>query len=505
MKKYDWITVSSPESQGISSNDISRFLDAVEEEGLQLHSMHIIRNGNMIAAGVAAPFSEDSIHRIYSAAKGIVSAAVLFAISEGYFSFDTLVVPLLRKHMPENLDERFERLTVYHLLTMTTGHNAETFSKMRFSDDWVRTFFELAPVYEPGTTFFYDIGAQYVLNFLILQETGLNVDEYLKPRLLEPLGIELLAAKGAQDIFNSSTIHLRPADLAKLALFYLNEGCWEGKQLLDRNLAKDAGRFHVSNYDAKRGLTNATAGYALHMWRNAIGGFRLDGGQGQFGLVYPDLNMAVGMMSCERNMHRILELFQEHVCLTSRKRPLPEDRDGQRMLSKRLENWSLVPPSFRFFSSFEKTLSGSQWRFEKNRLGIETVSFSFEKDSAVTVTFEDATTQTAVCGREGAWNCGKGYLFTREKELEIGDFGLIMFRDRSESFCSAGWLEDETFEIRFRSPSMLNYVFSRFTFCEEETILTLSPEFAAEKGSSPVPGLFPKAPEPLVLHGRRIK
>ena len=504
MKTYNWIESSSPEAQGVSSQAIRRFLDAVEREGLQLHSLHIIRNGKMIASGVAAPFTEDSIHRIYSAAKGIVSAAVLFAISEGYFGFDTLVVPLLRGHMPENLDAHFEKLTVYHLITMTTGHNAETFSKMRFSDDWVRTFFELPPVYEPGTVFFYDIGAQYVLNFLILQETGMNVDEYLKPRLLDPLGIELLAARGAQDIFNSSTIHLRPADLAKIALFYLNEGAWNGRQLLDRELAKDSGRFHVSNYDPRRGLTASTAGYALHMWRNRIGGFRLDGGQGQFGLVYPDLNTAVGMMSCERNMHRILDLFEENVCLTCQKRPLPEAPEELALLQKQLECWSLVPRSFRFFSSQEQILNCTLWKAEPNRLGIETISFGFGQESSLTVTFEDGSAQTALLGREGKWLKGKGFLFTRNEELEIGDFALIMFRDKTESFCSAGWLEGGDFEVLLRGPSMLSDVSGRFRFDGDALELTLSPEFAAEKGSSPVPGLFPQPPKPLVLRAAKV-
>ena len=63
MKTYNWIESSSPEAQGVSSQAIRRFLDAVEREGLQLHSLHIIRNGKMIASGVAAPFTEDSIHR----------------------------------------------------------------------------------------------------------------------------------------------------------------------------------------------------------------------------------------------------------------------------------------------------------------------------------------------------------------------------------------------------------------------------------------------------------
>ena len=466
----------------------------MEAEGLQLHSMHIIRNGRMAAAGVAAPFTEDSIHRIYSAAKGIVSAATLFAISEGYFDFDTKVVPLLRQHMPENLDPRFEKLTVYHLLTMTTGHTAETFSKMQTSDDWVRTFFELPPANEPGTAFFYDIGAQYVLNFLILQETGLNVEEYLEPRLLEPLGIELLALHGARDIFNSSSIHLRPADMAKLALFYLNEGSWNGVQLLDKELAKEAGRFHVSNYDSRRGFTNATAGYALHMWRNAVGGFRLDGGQGQYGLVYPDAAMAAGM-------HRILELFQEHVYLACRKRPLPENDCAQKTLEEKLDSWSLVPASFRLYSPKEKTLNGTAWQFAANALGIDKVSFRFDGGTAATVTFDDGSERSAVCGREGKWLPGRGFLFTRYDVLEIGDLGRILFRDRAESVSSAGWNEDGSFEIRFRSPSMLDCVYGRFRFIGEEAELILSPVFADKPGSAPPPGTFLAPPEPIVIRG----
>ncbi|MBQ6602815.1 MAG: beta-lactamase family protein [Eubacterium sp.] len=503
MKTFDWIENTTPEAEGIPSSAVLRFLDAVEEEGLQLHSLHIIRNGKLAAAGVAAPFTEDSIHRIYSAAKGIVSAAVLFAISEGYFDFDTKVVPLLKAHMPENLDPRFEALTVYHLLTMTTGHNAETFSKMQHSDDWVRTFFELPPVYEPGTVFFYDIGAQYILNFLILQETGLNVEEYLKPRLLDPLGIELKALHGAQEIFNSSTIHLRPADMAKLALFYLNEGSWNGRQLLDKKLAKEAGRFHVSNYDPKRGFTNSTAGYALHMWRNAVGGFRLDGGQGQFGLVYPEAGMAVGMMSCEQNMHRILELFQEHVYLACRLRPLPDDRCAQKTLEDRLENWTLAPETFRFYSSDERKLDGTVWKFSSNKPGIDTVSFRFGKETTVSVTFEDGSMRSAVCGREGKWLPGRGFLFARQEELEIGDLGRILFRDKAESLSSAGWRADGSFEIQFRSPSMLNYVSANFFFTGDEARLTLSPEFAAEPGSAALPGIFPAPPKPVVIPGRK--
>ena len=495
---FDWIATSTPEAEGIPSSAINAYLDAIHEENLQLHSLYIIRNDKMIASGVAAPFTPDSIHRIYSAAKGIVSAATLFAISEGYFTFDTPVAPLLRAHMPANADPRWEKLTIYHLLTMTTGHNKETFSAMRTSDDWVRTFFETPPVNEPGSTFFYDIGAQYVLNFLILQETGMNVDEYLKPRLLEPLGIEMQAMHGAQEIFNSSSIHLRPVDMAKLAYFYLHEGSWNGRQLLDPELARDAGRFHVSNYDPRRGLTNATAGYALHMWRNAVGGFRLDGGQGQYGVVLPDANMAVGIMSSDQKAFRILELFFDKIYSVCRRRPLAENPAEYQKMTEKLAKWNLVPDSFSFYSPKEQALNGKTVTFAPNALEIQSVGFTFGDKTALTVRYTDGAERTAAFGRCGQWLDGRGYLFTRDEYVDVGDLGLIMFRDPAASLCTAGWLDNDRLKFVFRSASLLSELYGCFRFSDSGVELSVSPAFLPDNG---VPQMPPMGARPIILRG----
>ena len=112
----NWIETATPEERGIPSRAISDFLRTVWSEGQELHSLHVIRGGALIAAGVAKPFTEDSYHRIFSAAKGIVAAAVLFAIQDGYFTLDEKVVPHLRDHMPD-LSGRKGKCKIDHLLT----------------------------------------------------------------------------------------------------------------------------------------------------------------------------------------------------------------------------------------------------------------------------------------------------------------------------------------------------------------------------------------------------
>ena len=104
---------STPEEQGIPSHAILWFLDQVEREHLDLHSLQIVRNGVLVADMVAAPFTRDSFHRIYSAAKGLVATAILFTIQDGLYQLDEVVLPHIpAQWLPDNLDPRWKKLTI---------------------------------------------------------------------------------------------------------------------------------------------------------------------------------------------------------------------------------------------------------------------------------------------------------------------------------------------------------------------------------------------------------
>ena len=119
--------VSTPEDQGIPSQAIIDFFESIQKRDLEVDSIQIVRNGRLCLNAIAKPYHENSFHRIYSAAKGIVATAILFAVQEGRFELHSKVLPLLpQEWIPEDLDERWERLTVYHLLTMTDGHDRDT-------------------------------------------------------------------------------------------------------------------------------------------------------------------------------------------------------------------------------------------------------------------------------------------------------------------------------------------------------------------------------------------
>ena len=143
------LETSAPEEQGIPSASVIHFLEEIKKNDLEVDSLQVVRNGKLCVNMIAKPYHENSFHRIYSAAKGIVATAILFAVQEERLSLDSKVIDLLPAvWIPEDLDERWTRLTVYHLLTMTTGHDRDTMFEMWKRDCWIRTFFEVKPAYD---------------------------------------------------------------------------------------------------------------------------------------------------------------------------------------------------------------------------------------------------------------------------------------------------------------------------------------------------------------------
>ena len=61
---------STPEAQGIPSWAVSNFFERMKREELELHSIQIVRNGSLVVDAVAAPYTKNSFHRIFSAEIG---------------------------------------------------------------------------------------------------------------------------------------------------------------------------------------------------------------------------------------------------------------------------------------------------------------------------------------------------------------------------------------------------------------------------------------------------
>lgn len=446
----------SPEEEGISSAHIADFFRDLEARRFDLHSAQIVRRGRLLLSAAAAPFTLDSPHRGFSATKGIIAAALLFAVQEGKLGLDDKVADFFRRELSARPDERYERLTVYHMLTMQVGQASdEAFLRIIFEDpdgDLIRGFFETPMVDEPGTKFFYNNAVPQMLCFIVEKATGVRFEEYLRSRLCAPLGAEVVVQYSNGGHYEPSTSVLSSDSFLRFALFFLQEGAWEGRQLLDPELVRSAGAFHVPTGAPGTGYGNGK-GYGLQLWRNAYGGYRFDGGRGQYAIVLPDEELAAVFMSNELESAVVLDVFYERVVSKMRRRPLPPSAAASDALGAALRRFTLAPLDLAPDCAARASVEGKLFSFGPNEFGLE--SFRFEGSEGGIARLRarvGGKDEFLRCGLRGEWAENDApFLF----EPDMSHSNAIYTMDPNRVLASGGWELGSAFAFKLRSLAWL--------------------------------------------------
>src|SRR3954464_1190163 len=93
----------SPESLGIPSRAILKFLQRIDAERIPMHGFLLVRHNKIAAEGYWAPWSADRQHRMYSVSKSFVALAVGMMIDEGRLTFEARVADYFPDKLPEKL------------------------------------------------------------------------------------------------------------------------------------------------------------------------------------------------------------------------------------------------------------------------------------------------------------------------------------------------------------------------------------------------------------------
>lgn len=451
--------MAKPDSQGVPSRAVLEFLKELERQSVDIQSLYIFRNGYQLVGANRKPYQADTPRRIYSAAKALTGLAVLFAVQEGLVSLDTHLTEIFPESLPDPMTDRVQALTVRHLLTMTTGHGQDTFRPVINETDSVRAFLEQPLEYEPGTYFLYNNGVPHILGRIVQKVSGFDYIEYLKPRFLEPLEIFCTVEQTERGELEGSRTVCTAEGFAKLTLFYLQEGSWNGKQRLDRELVREAGARQVMTGRCPSISfmhTDQMAGYGYQVWRNSREGFRLDGGRSQFGFVFPEKQMAVVCNAIEEDSGLIPAVFWNTLYPQLQDGPLAETEETKRygdLLKEHLEGWSCAPelspyPSF-LDDYYERT-----YRLEENPWHLTTLSVSL-RDGRPQIGLGDETRRyMVICGLNGEWEKNLDFPpMPKENERLNQIFGI----ESPAYWVSGGWASDFCFVFQVRATDWMDY------------------------------------------------
>ncbi len=374
---------SAPESQGISSKAISSFLNALEQQGLELHSFILLRHGSVVAEGWWHPYNADRVHLLYSVSKSFTSTAIGFAIDEGLLSEDDFVISFFPEDVPEVVSDHLAAMRVRHLLSMATGHTTDTTERVGQSDSWVKNFLSLVPQQAPGSIFCYNSGATFMLSAILQKVTGMTLVDYLQPRLFEPLSI---AQKHWDETpqgmsLGFSGFYTTTEAVAKLGQLYLQKGMWQGKRLLSEKWVETATREHISNVSATEIKTaDWEQGYGYQFWRCQHDAYRADGAFGQYCVVMPKQGAVLAITSAVHNMQDVLDLAWTHLLPAMTDAHVATDVTAQDTLSKQLASLALSPVRGEPTSPIVKT-SEQSYRLESDEDTLPTVTLDFHNQN----------------------------------------------------------------------------------------------------------------------------
>ncbi len=324
----EWMEVA-PETQGLNSSKIAEMFEFIKDNRQDVHSIIVVRNGYLLVYeylhhfeiyrdifGTKTYFGGDNLHGQYSTTKSVISILIGIALQESLLDNinQTLYEFFAHRWSPSFVDSELKKnITIEQLLTMNGGFGGFNIPDApdKIDADVISFILEEVPLtYTPGTegAFEYSNEGVDLLSGIIANVSGTSTEEFAKQYLFEPLGISEDEYYWLNDSlgmdYGGSGIECTPKVQAKIGMLALNNGTWNGEQIVDKDFMKDA-------------TTNQTreqkwAEYGYLWWmippNFTYDGYLAAGAMGQCIYVIPKYNVVVGLTGYDvENYEQIIQ------------------------------------------------------------------------------------------------------------------------------------------------------------------------------------------------------
>ena len=265
----DGFMCASLEDVGMDTTRICALINKIlTEEIPNIHSLLILKDNKLVLEEYFYNYTPDMPHRIHSVTKSITSALTGIAIDKNFIPDinEPVWKYFTRWDKSKWVSQRYD-IGIKHLLGMTAGLDWKSLTlnesnddiDMYKTDDYFGFLLNKNQKFSPGTNFCYNNGLSLMLGYIIGKASGMPVDNFSKEFLFKDLAI----TNYSWDIDANGTVRMdgglkmRPGDMLKFGKLYLNEGNWNGKQLISGNWILNSTTQQINLGDR---------GYAYHWW-----------------------------------------------------------------------------------------------------------------------------------------------------------------------------------------------------------------------------------------------
>lgn len=400
--------MGAPEDQGFDSARLAEALQAMRANGINVHSLTIVRNDELILDAYLYPSDGETYHEIASVTKSVMTTLIGIAADQGKLGLDDRVLSFFPDRRIANRDFWKSRITVRHLAGMTSGlecisaNDEQTLAEMGRAPDWVQFTLDLKVVHIPGTHFEYCSPGMHVLSAILQQATGMQTAEFARRYLFEPLGITDFLWEQDPDGYSDgwAGLYLYPRDIAKIGFLMLHQGKWEDRQLVSPEWVRDATRLQKKSGQGDN--------YGYGWWvppATPFVEFAAEGRGGQYIRVLPQLNMVIVTTGGGFEWDEITPLLIP--AMVNIAVPIPANPKTEEQLRTALAAIQ-QPPSPQAVSPLPKTafeISGKTYAFELNPLDLKTIRWEFDgsPEAKLFVTLYNQPDRELLVGMDGIY------------------------------------------------------------------------------------------------------
>jgi CubicO group peptidase (beta-lactamase class C family) len=301
-KPQPWKTHPDYAANSLRDTDIEKF------RSIGTVSFAVVYRDSLFFEQYWEGYNKASVTNSFSVAKSVVSMLIGVAIGDG--KIESVDDPV-SKYLPEFEAEGKEKITLRHLLTMSSGLDWDESGSDPLSDnaeayygwDLEDVMYSLDVKEDPGITFEYMSCNTQILAFVLEKATGKHVSEYLEEKLWSPLGMGDSALWNLDDEDGHEKafccLYATARDYLRLGSLYMKGGQWKGRQLVPENYVRES----LTPAKLKNTEGNLNVNYGFQWWLDTYKGmdvFYARGILGQYIICIPSKELVIFRAGHER-------------------------------------------------------------------------------------------------------------------------------------------------------------------------------------------------------------
>lgn len=259
----EWLT-ATPQSIGMDAGKLTNLDQVIKSQYSNINGIVIVRKGYIAFERYYNGYHASDTHNIASVTKSVTSALIGIAIDAGFIeSVDQKVLDFFPEYVADADDLQKRTITIRHLLTMTapiaskstSRAGNEALDRLRRQRDWVAYILKLLG--QGGTLgqFQYSTAGTHLLSAILTRATGMSAREFANQHLFRLIGMgeipdHEIKSYQLDDVFGKNVtgwikdpqgnttggwgLTITPRDMARFGFLYLNDGVWDGKQIISK-------------------------------------------------------------------------------------------------------------------------------------------------------------------------------------------------------------------------------------------------------------------------------